>query len=183
MFGRLRPLFGGGGRLLAVVAVAAAVALGVGAGRGSASGGVLKVRLGGDAVSTRVVVDLDRSVKGQIVGTDPRKVVLSLPGVDAPGALQGRGTGLVSAWSVERAGGAARVNLTLSREAVVKRRFLLPPGDGVDVYRYVVDLEARPGSQSRVAAGGAPARVQTRAPAVAADPRPRSTRRVVVIDP
>lgn len=181
MFGRLRPLFGGGGRLLAVVAVAAAVALGVGAGRGSASGGVLKVRLGGDAVSTRVVVDLDRSVKGQIVGADPRKVVLSLPGVDAPGALQGRGTGLVSAWSVERAGGAARVNLSLSRDAVVKRRFLLPPGDGVDVYRYVIDLEARPGAKPRIAA--APATVQAKAPAVPADPRPRSTRRVVVIDP
>lgn len=180
MFGRLKRLFGGGGRIVAVAAVAAVVALGVGAGQGAASGGVLKVRLGGDAVRTRVVVDLDRSVKGQILGGDPRKVVLSLPGVDASAALQGKGMGLVSAWSVQRAGGAARVNLTLTRAAVVKRRFLLPPGDGVDVYRYVIDLEAKPGAAPLVSAAPAVSKAKAKAPAPA---RPKSTRRVVVIDP
>jgi N-acetylmuramoyl-L-alanine amidase len=43
---------------------------------------------------------------------------------------------------VDEAAGAAQVRLTLTRAAVVARRFLLPPGDGVPVYRYVIDVSA-----------------------------------------
>jgi N-acetylmuramoyl-L-alanine amidase len=38
--------------------------------------------------------------------------------------------------------GDARLKLQLTRPAVVRRRFLLPPSDGVAVYRYVIDLES-----------------------------------------
>ncbi len=34
------------------------------------------------------------------------------------------------------------MRLDLARGAEIERRFLLPPGDGVDHYRYVIDLKA-----------------------------------------
>jgi N-acetylmuramoyl-L-alanine amidase len=41
---------------------------------------------------------------------------------------------------VQEAAGAARISLNLARPAKVARRFLLAPGDGITVYRYVIDL-------------------------------------------
>lgn len=149
--------------------------------QGATAPGLLKVRLGGDQLETRVVIDLDRSVTGKLVsdGADG-KVVVSLPRIDAPADLRGGGQGLVRRWNVDRAaGGSSRLNLELAREAEVHRRFLLPPGDGVKTYRYVIDLKARPGSRpttTRPALPGArPAPVVTRAPE-------RKGVRVVVID-
>ena len=146
--------------------------------QGAPAPGLLKVRLGGDQVETRVVVDLDRSVVGKLVsdGADGR-IVVSLPRIDAPADLRGAGQGLVRRWHVERAGGSARLNLELSRDAQVHRRFLLPPGDGVKAYRYVIDLKAGPGAgpSLRPPAARAMTAVVTRAPA-------RKGPRVVVID-
>src|SRR6478672_1601714 len=55
------------------------------AGRGLASGAmgeVLRVRFGGDAEHTRVVVDLDRTARGQVIQSgDQGQVVVSLAGV------------------------------------------------------------------------------------------------------
>lgn len=115
--------------------------------QGATAPALLKVRLGGDLLETRVVVDLDRSVVGKLVsdGVDGR-IVVSLPRIDAPADLRGGGQGLVRRWHVDRAGGSARLNLELSGDAEVRRRFLLPPGDGVKSYRYVIDLKARPGA-------------------------------------
>ena len=146
--------------------------------QGAPAPGLLKVRLGGDQIETRVVVDLDRSVVGKLVsdGADGR-IVVSLPRIDAPADLRGAGQGLVRRWHVERAGGSARLNLELSRDAQVHRRFLLPPGDGVKAYRYVIDLKAGPGAGPalRPPAARAMTAVVTRAPA-------RKGPRVVVID-
>ena len=146
--------------------------------QGAPAPGLLKVRLGGDQIETRVVVDLDRSVVGKLVsdGADGR-IVVSLPRIDAPSNLRGSGQGLVRRWHVERAGGSARLNLELSRDAQVHRRFLLPPGDGVKAYRYVIDLKAGPGAGPalRPPAARAMTAVVTRAPA-------RKGPRVVVID-
>ena len=146
--------------------------------QGAPAPGLLKVRLGGDQIETRVVVDLDRSVVGKLVsdGADGR-IVVSLPRIDAPADLRGAGQGLVRRWHVERAGGSARLNLELSRDAQVHRRFLLPPGDGVKAYRYVIDLKAGPGAgpSLRPPAARAMTAVVTRAPA-------RKGPRVVVID-
>ncbi len=124
-------------------------------GRGLAAGSVgdvLRVRFGGDAERTRVVVDLGGSARGQVVegGSDGR-VVLTLAGV-APGrGLTGTGSGIVRGYQVNSAGSASRVSLQLSQSAEIERRFLLPPGDGVANYRYVIDLKAtgRPGATSR----------------------------------
>jgi len=116
------------------------------AGRGLASGAageVLRVRLGGDAQHTRVVLDMDRTSRGQVIqaGGDGR-VVVSLAGVSPNRGLTGTGTGLVRGWRVTGAGAASRVELDLATSAAIERRFLLPPGDGVAHYRYVIDLKA-----------------------------------------
>jgi N-acetylmuramoyl-L-alanine amidase len=145
----MRGVLGLGARLSGRGAriVAACVVLGLGAAAAAAAqddtgAGVLKVRLGGDAHQTRVVVELDRSVQGSLVSgeTEARTVVVALPQVGAPGGMQGAGAGLVKAWSVDEASGGARIKLELVRPAVIKRRFLLAPGDGISVYRYVIDL-------------------------------------------
>ncbi|MDP3655652.1 MAG: N-acetylmuramoyl-L-alanine amidase [Brevundimonas sp.] len=136
------------------------------AGRGLASGAmgeVLRVRFGGDAQHTRVVVDLDRSSRGQVIQSgDDGRVVVSLAGVVPGRGLNGTGAGLVRGWRVAGAGAAARVELDLATSAEIERRFLLPPGDGIAHYRYVLDLKAT---------GRAPA---TRA--AAAPPRPAAPR-------
>lgn len=116
------------------------------AGRGLASGAmgeVIRVRFGGDAERTRVVVDLDRTSRGQVIqpGADGR-VVVALSGVGAPRGMSGNGLGLVRGYRVAGAGGASRVELDLAVSAEIERRFLLPPGDGVNHYRYVIDLKA-----------------------------------------
>ncbi len=139
-----------GALALAGVAAVAAVS------HGQTSVGVLKVRLGGDAHQTRIVVELDKPTHGTLIadgrtapspkqggGADP-KVVLALAHVDVAGDMQGAGAGLVKSWSVDEAGGAAEVRLNLVHLATVTRRFLLPPGDGVAVYRYVIDISSDP---------------------------------------
>ena len=105
---------------------------------------VLKVRLGGDKAETRLVLDVNRSVSGKLIsdGTADGKVVISLSDVEVPMALGGDGQGLVRRWSVEESGRSAKVTVELAQDAVVRRRFLLPPGDGVANYRYVIDLKS-----------------------------------------
>ena len=119
---------------------------GLAAGRGLASGAmgeVLRVRFGGDAAHTRVVVDLDRTSRGEVIRPgDDGRVVLSLSGVLPTRGLAGSGTGLVRGWRVAGSGATSRVELDLATSAQIERRFLLPPGDGIDHYRYVIDLKA-----------------------------------------
>ncbi|MDQ8028784.1 MAG: N-acetylmuramoyl-L-alanine amidase [Brevundimonas sp.] len=144
------------------------------AGRGLASGAageVIRVRFGGDAERTRVVVDLDRTSRGQVIqpGSDGR-VVVALSGVAAPRGMSGNGLGLVRGYRVAGAGGASRVELDLASSAEIERRFLLPPGDGVNHYRYVIDLKAT---------GRAPTAPRRNAPRTA--PRP-AERPLIYID-
>nr|MBB5290811.1 N-acetylmuramoyl-L-alanine amidase [Brevundimonas basaltis] len=140
-----------------------AVAL-LAAGRGLAAGGmgeILRVRFGGDAERTRVVFDLDRTARGEVIQSgDDGRVVLSLAGVSPPGQRSGAGQGLVRDFRVAGAGAASRIELDLATSAEIERRFLLPPGDGVAHYRYVIDLKAT---------GRAPTRTAERRPA---PPRP-----------
>ena len=116
------------------------------AGRGLASGAVgevLRVRLGGDSEHTRIVLDLDRTSRGQVIQPgDSGQVVLSLAGVSPGRGLNGTGTGLVRGWRVTGAGATSRLELDLATRAEIERRFLLPPGDGIGHYRYVIDLKA-----------------------------------------
>jgi N-acetylmuramoyl-L-alanine amidase len=53
---------------------------------------------------------------------------------------QGAGVGLVKAWVADQTSAGTRLRIDLSGDGQIKRRFLLPPADGVDHYRYVVDV-------------------------------------------
>lgn len=154
------------GGLMCLAAVAASQAAVAGA-------GVLKVRLGGDQNETRLVIDLDRSASGKVSsdGEDGR-VVVSLSGVDVGGGLQGQGHGLVKAWTLDDAPGGARLRVDLTADARIKRRFVLPPADGVDYYRYVIDVAAtHPTAGPSVRTASAPTKAQV-----------LSLKRVIVID-
>ncbi len=153
--------------------------------------GVVNVRFGGDRTQTRVVIELGRSAKVRIVndGADGRPVVLALPGVPVADERQGAGLGLVDTWSLDSAAGAARLRFQLARPAQVRRRFLLPPSDGIGAYRYVIDLDTgAPGAAPPSPAGNpnlaavrvTAARALTLAPAV--DTAPLRRRKVIVID-
>lgn len=144
----------------------------------ASSADVLKVRLGGDKAETRIVLDLNRSVSGKLIsdGAGDGKVVISLSDVEVPMNLGGDGYGLVRRWSVEDQGRSAKVVVELAQDAVVRRRFLLPPGDGVANYRYVIDLKS---------AGSVPAvrlAKATPAPTVSVAKVSAPRKRVVVID-
>jgi N-acetylmuramoyl-L-alanine amidase len=126
---------------LAVAAgCAAAVAAG---GRAPDPSDVIAVRLGGDAASTRIVIDLKRAASGAIEdATAPGEVAVLLKGASAPDELKGEGRGVIRAWRIVDAPGGALLTLDVAGKTAIARRFLLPPADGVADYRYVVDLAA-----------------------------------------
>lgn len=176
MFRRLGRIVGGRGRVL-LVAVAAVLGLAAVAASHAAPvvAGLLRVRLGGDATQTRIVIDLDHAATGKVIadGADDRRVVLVLQGASTEGA-QGAGVGLVKAWVADQANGGVRLRIDLSADGRIKRRFLLPPADGVDHYRYVIDVAPLDASDVRLTkASGAPP-VKLRAPL--------PLKKVVVID-
>jgi N-acetylmuramoyl-L-alanine amidase len=127
---------------LTVVLVVLLVA-GHGLARGALGGEVLGVRLGGDAQRTRIVIDLDHQTQGRVLesGSEGR-VVLALANVASRRPLEGQGRGLVRDWRVRGSGGNAQLELDLASGVEIERRFMLAPGDGVDHFRYVMDLRA-----------------------------------------
>src|SRR4051794_36860377 len=142
-----------GRALIAASAVAVALAVVAVSHPAAASiAGLLKVRLGGDAQQTRLVMDLDQAATGKLMadGVADGHVVLLLSNVSAQGGLSGNGQGLVKAWSIVQTSGGARLQIDLAPDARIKGRFLLPPADGVDHYRYVVDVAAQPGGPIRM---------------------------------
>ena len=169
--GWLRAILIVGGLTVAGVAVATA--------QGPApAAGVQKVRFGGDRNETRVVIDLDRAAVGRLVadGSLDQRIVIGLPNVSVSGDLQGAGQGLVKRWVIDEAGGGARLRLDLAGKAEVRRRFLLPPGDGATAYRYVIDLKATEGA---FAAPATPKLTLVSNPVKAA---PLRLKKVIVID-
>ena len=143
----------------------------------AAPAGVQKVRFGGDRDETRVVIDLDRAAAGRLIsdGMDDQRLVMALPNVVVSGDLQGSGQGLVKRWVIDEAAGGARLRLDLAAKAEVRRRFLLPPGDGASAYRYVIDLKAVDGG----VAPQAPRLTLATTPVKAA---PLRLKKVIVID-
>lgn len=152
----------------------------------AAGGGVLKVRFGGDQIETRMVIELDRTASAKLVagGGEDRRMVLKFDKLDSGAGLDGQGRGLVKAWRID----GAALTLDLTRGATVKRRFLLPPGDGVGVYRYVVDLAADGAPEPTLRDAAAPgdamgalihASLQAK---TAAEVDPIKLKKVVVID-
>lgn len=177
MFGRMRRALGAKARGLLVVAAAGLGLAAVAASHAATvAADLLRVRLGGDAAQTRIVIDLDHAATGRVVsdGADDRRVVVVLQGASTKGA-QGAGTGLVKAWVADDAQGGARLRIDLAADGRIKRRFLLPPADGVDHYRYVIDV-APLDAGSSVKLTGAPAQ----RPLLLRAPLP--LKKVVVID-
>ncbi|MEG1453928.1 MAG: N-acetylmuramoyl-L-alanine amidase, partial [Brevundimonas sp.] len=128
--------------LAAAVTSAAVLTAGLSLARGSDMQ-IKSVRFGGDAQRTRVVIDLDRETRGRVVSDGANgEVAVALAEIDPGRGLSGNGAGLVRAYNLQGGSGGARINLSLARGATVERRFLLPPGDGVAHYRYVIDLKA-----------------------------------------
>src|SRR5437879_3433065 len=118
MFGRMRQAVGGKARVLVVAAAAALGLLAVAASHAATvAADLLKVRLGGDAAQTRIVIDLNHAATGKVIedGADERRIVLVLQGVSTDGA-QGSGVGLVKAWVADRAAGGARLRIDLAIE-------------------------------------------------------------------
>jgi len=146
----------------------------------AAPAGIQKVRFGGDRFETRVVIDLDRAAAGKLIsdGMSDQRLVMALPNVLVSGDLQGSGQGLVKRWVIDEAAGGARLRLDLTGKAEVRRRFLLPPGDGATAYRYVIDLKAVD-SAPLVAAPQAPRLTFASGPVKAA---PLRLKKVIVID-
>jgi len=150
--------------------------------------GVLDVRFGGDTHDTRVVVEMDRAAKGHSeTGDGPgRTLIVDLAKIEASPDLQGHGQGLVTGWAFERGGDGAKLTLQLAKNAHVVRRFLLSPADGVNVYRYVIDISAddalKPGTSAPAAP--TPAASQTHAAQLiaAAVVTPLHLKKVIVID-
>jgi N-acetylmuramoyl-L-alanine amidase len=110
--------------------------------------GLLKVRMGGDAAETRLVVELDGATSAKVLsdGAADRRVTVLLQGVDTVQAQQGAGRGIVKTWAVGKGQGGALLQMDLAGDAAIKRRFLLPPADGVASYRYVIDVAATSGA-------------------------------------
>ena len=150
--------FGGWLRAGLALAVLAGGAGALAAARVEPGGGVLKVRMGGDARRTRVVIELDKAATGRLLsGEVPTDhVMLALARTRVADEMTGAGAGLVKRWSVDDGAGAARLRLELAAPAVVARRFLLPPADGVDVFRYVIDVETRGPATVRTATPAKP---------------------------
>ena len=144
----------------------------------AAPAGVQKVRFGGDRTETRVVIDPDRAAAGKLIsdGMSDQRLVMALPNVIVSGDLQGSGQGLVKRWVIDEAAGGARLRLDLAGKAEVRRRFLLPPGDGATAYRYVIDLKAVDGA---AVAPAAPRLTLASLPVKAA---PLRMKKVIVID-
>ena len=134
----------------------------VGSAHGAESAAPLKLRFGGDAASTRVVLELSEAASAEVAadGADGH-VVLNFSKLKIGDGLDGQGKGVVRAWSLDKAAGKARLSLDLAGRGKIRRRFLLPPSDGVTVYRYVMDIEA----DGAPAQAARPKTLQTSAPA------------------
>lgn len=119
---------------------------------------LIKVRLGGNAESTRIVIDLDRATTGKLEadGLGDGRVILLLGDVAVEGGQQGLGQGLVKRWIVDQQGAAARLQMDIAPDAKVTRRFLLPPADGIDHYRYVLDVGPASAGEVKLTKAAAP---------------------------
>ncbi len=185
MIGRLKGMAGGGRARAIMAAAVAAFGLAVFAVGHAATqtATLLKVRTGGDGRETRLVVDLDGATSARVLadGSSDRRVSILLNGVETAQPQQGAGRGVVRAWTIEKAQGGALLQMELAGDASLKRRFLLPPADGITNYRYVIDVAAAPDAVMTSAPRKAAA-PQIREKFLPASKPPLPLKKVVVID-
>ncbi|MFM1960976.1 MAG: hypothetical protein RL588_2493 [Pseudomonadota bacterium] len=149
------------------------------------AGDLNAVRLGGDRTATRLVIDLSDEASGRLVSESGGKVVVALAGAELAAPMRGSGQGLVRGWSVAPQAGGARLTIEVADGVQIRRRFLLPPGDGAPGYRYVIDLAPAAARTTPAPAGAQLTSLKTPAPAAASRKGARSksdSRRIVVID-
>jgi N-acetylmuramoyl-L-alanine amidase len=149
------------------------------------SGDVVKVRLGGDTAQTRIVIELEKSVAAKIVtrSSESDRQVIALPDIDLGKAMTGQGQGLISDWRLEKMAGSVRLKLNFKSGAKIYRRFLLPPADGISVYRYVIDIVPQGTEKSADAATQLLASVVSAAPQKPVETvKPKNRKKVIVID-
>jgi N-acetylmuramoyl-L-alanine amidase len=126
---------------LALLSLAVAAMAWISPSRGAEAPGAVKVRFGGDQAATRLVIESPNPLQSKLGDAAGQSLQFSFSGLSLDDDLDGSGRGLVRSWTLKRVAGTVRLSLDLTRQATVKRRFLLPPADGIDVYRYVVDIE------------------------------------------
>ncbi len=101
------------------------------------------VRVGGDEVRTRFVVDVDRPVDFRVfILADPYRVIIDLPQItfSLPADSGQQGRGLINAFRYGLlAVGQSRIVLDATGPVFIDRSFVLPPQDG-QPGRLVVDL-------------------------------------------
>ncbi|MBP2158171.1 MULTISPECIES: N-acetylmuramoyl-L-alanine amidase [Asticcacaulis] len=172
-FKRLKAVFAAG-----LVCLAAAVAVPAMA---APSGDVVRVRMGGSGSTTRIVIELDKSAAGKVVSTsaDQTRHVLALGDVSMDAPMSGAGQGIIKDWALENDMGSARLKLNFRTGARIYKRFLLPPADGISVYRYVIDVV--PGDTPMNTAPKATP-VVTATVAQATPVAPAKRKKVIVID-
>lgn len=167
---RTKAIGQGLGRIAAACAVLACLGA---APWDAAAASIAKVRFGGDQNQTRVVIELNRSTEGRRLPSDSAlRMGLELSDLDVPTDMAGEGQGLVRSWNIDANGGAARLQVSLTRPSTVVRRFLLAPSDGQPNYRYVIDL----------AADGPPVDASLLRPRLTPVAAPAHARKVIVID-
>jgi len=104
--------------------------------------GDFNVRLGGDQLRTRIVIESSKPLSGEVLlsRTDQDTLTIGLNKAGLEKTLKGKGLGLVESWRLEKAGGSVRLRLNFEGHAKIFRKFQLPPADGRSQYRYVVDV-------------------------------------------
>ena len=101
------------------------------------------VRIGGDSVQARVVLDLDGRAPGRLEVSDPAggRLTIDVPGLRPAELSSGAGRGPVRAWRIEGEGALARLVLDVTPGASAHRPFLVPPDDAGHPWRLVVDVD------------------------------------------
>lgn len=167
-----------GFKIIKAVFAAGLVCLAAPAAVAAPSGDVVRVRMGGSGSTTRIVIELDKSAAGKVVTADPTRHVITLSDVQVDAPLSGAGQGIVKDWVLDNDMGAAKLKLNFKSGARIYKRFLLPPADGISVYRYVIDVV--PGDMA-MDAPSKPAPVVTTV--AQAEPQlPAKRKKVIVID-
>ena len=123
-----------------------------------AASALLRVRVGNGAGESRLVMELDQpsTARFDSEGAPSRRLSLTLSHARPQTEAQGDAQGLLRHWKTASAADSAEVTLDFDRPVVVKRRFLLPPDDGIKVYRYVIDFGLADGAATDPVPGAEP---------------------------